>query len=282
MIKVGQSSKTWWGQHFLNALECFTDSSRLSRGRSYSSDNRIKKWSIEYGVVKADVRGNINTYFGVYKEPTYKITVQMTTLSQAQWQKVIEKLAERVSFISRLLLNEIPENIELAFEDANVQLLPKSYKDFIVKCSCPDYAVPCKHIAGVCFRLANQFDQNPFLLFEMRGLSPKELETELVKFPLGKLLANAKTAQDQPLEVVDSFYKRPVPIELPNQISLMQFWQGEKILPKNVESLHVASIPAVIIKKGGDYPAFWEKQSSFIFVMEDFYLRMRKFNLKTM
>jgi uncharacterized Zn finger protein len=62
----------------------------------------------------------------------------------------------------------------------------------------------------------------------------------------------------------------------------MQFWQGEKILPKNVESLQVASIPAVIIKKGGDYPAFWEKQSSFIFVMEDFYLRMRKFNLKTM
>ena len=44
MIKVGQSSKTWWGQHFLNALEGFTDSSRLSRGRSYSSDNRIKKW----------------------------------------------------------------------------------------------------------------------------------------------------------------------------------------------------------------------------------------------
>lgn len=278
---MSQTSKTWWGQRFLEALEGFTDSSRLARGRSYSSDNRIKKWSIENGVVKADVRGNINAYFGVHKEPTYKITVQMTTLSEAQWQKVIARLSERVSFISRLLLNEIPENIELAFEDANVQLLPRNYKDFIVKCSCPDYAVPCKHIAGVCFRLANQFDQNPFLLFEMRGLSPQKLETELVKSPLGKVLANAKTAQEQPLTIVDSFYTRPMPVKLPNQISLTQFWQGEKALPKNVESPQVASIPALIIKKGGDYPAFWEKQSSFISVMEDFYLRMRKSNLKT-
>ena len=36
----------------------------------------------------------------------------------------------------------------------------------------------------------------------------------------------------------------------------------------------------MLIKKGGDFPAFWQKQNSFIEVMEDFYVRMRKTTLK--
>lgn len=279
---MSNKSKTWWGQRFLTALESFTASSRLTRGRSYSGDNRIKKWSIENGVMKADVRGNVNAYFGVYKEPTYKITVQMTTLSEAQWQAVIANISKRVSFISKLLLNEIPENIDVAFEGTDVNLLPRSYKDFTVKCSCPDYEVPCKHIAGVCFRLATLFDQDPFLLFEMRGLSPQKLHAELAKSSLGKVLANAKTAQENSLDVVENFYPQPVPVPSPKKVSLQQFWQGEKALPKQLESLQEATIPALIIKKGGDYPPFWQKQSSFVMVMEEFYLQMRKRSLKAL
>ncbi len=273
-------SKTWWGQRFLAALEEFTDPARLARGRSYAGDNRIKKWSLQQGTAKASVRGNINPYFGVYKEPTYQVEVRITTLSATQWQQIIAHLSQKASFISRLLLNEIPENIETAFSDAGLHFLPNSDEDFIVECSCPDYAVPCKHIAGVCFRLASLFDQDPFLLFEMRGLSPPKLQQELLKSPLGKVLATAKMAQPQPLESVESFYQRPQTIQLPEQVSLPQFWQGEKALPKYLEPPQEAMIPALVIKKGGDYPPFWEKPSSFIEVMEDFYSRMRKASLK--
>jgi len=79
------------------------------------------------------------------------------------------KLTQRASFIARLLLNEIPENIEMVFADVGVHLLPNDYRDFKVSCDCTDYEVPCKHIAGVCYRLAGQLDHDPFLLFEMRG-----------------------------------------------------------------------------------------------------------------
>lgn len=269
-------SKTWWGQQFLAALENFTDSGRLARGRSYSSDHRIKTWALVSGVAKATMRGNINAYFGVYKEPTYHISVQMTPLSQTQWQQVINQLSHKASFISRLLLNDMPESIETAFKAANAHLLPLNYKDFIVNCDCPDYAVPCKHIAGVCYRLAQAFDQDPFLLFEMRGLSPQKLQEELLKSPLGKILAEAQQTTDQPLIPVDHFFTHPQPVEPPKQVTLNQFWHGQKPLPKSLEAHQEALIPALIIKKGGDYPAFWGKQSSFINVMEDFYLRMRK------
>ena len=129
---MSKYAKTWWGQHFIEALEDFTDSGRLQRGRSYSTDNRIKQWLLKDGKVEAKLRGNINPYFGVYKEPTYKVSVQMSHLSAAQWQKIIQKLTQRASFIARLLLNEIPENIENVFADAGVHLLPNSYTDFSI------------------------------------------------------------------------------------------------------------------------------------------------------
>jgi len=277
---MSKYAKTWWGQRFIAALEDFTDSGRLARGRSYSTDNRIKQWILQKGKVDAKLRGNINPYYGVYKEPTYKVSVQMTHLSEAQWQEIIQKLSQRASFIARLLLNEIPENIETVFAEAGVHLLPKDYRDFKVACDCPDYEVPCKHIAGVCYRLAGQLDQDPFLLFEMRGLAPEKLLRELANSPLGKVLSDAKSNATVELMPVDSFYTRPVLTELPQEISLKSFWQGQQPLPKSIEPSQPAIIPAMLIKKGGDFPGFWQKQNSFIEVMEDFYLRMRKNILK--
>lgn len=277
---MSKYAKTWWGQRFIEALEDFTDSGRLQRGRSYSSDNRIKQWLLKEGKVEAKLRGNINPYFGVYKEPTYKVSVQMTHLSAAQWQKIIQKLTQRASFIARLLLNEIPENIETVFADLGVHLLPKDYRDFKVTCNCPDYEVPCKHIAGVCYRLAGQLDQDPFLLFEMRGLAPEKLLQELASSPLGKVLSDAKSGATVELAPVASFYTRPVLTELPQETSLKGFWHGQQPLSKEIEPSQAATIPAMLIKKGGDFPAFWHKQNSFIEVMEDFYVRMRKATLK--
>jgi hypothetical protein len=54
----------------------------------------------------------------------------------------------------------------------------------------------------------------------------------------------------------------------------------EQPLPKSIEPSQTATIPAMLIKKGGDFPAFWQKQTSFIEVMEDCYVRMRKVTLK--
>lgn len=274
------NSKTWWGTSLLEALEDFTDSGRLQRGRAYSKDHRVLAWKNSKGMITASIRGNINAYFGVYKEPKYKVSVQMTHLTTVQWKKVIARLSQRASFIAKLLVGEIPENIEAVFAEFNTHFLPNSYKDFKVSCDCPDYAVPCKHIAGVCYRLADDLDQNPLLLFEMRGLAPDKLRQELIKSPLGKVLADATETESGEMERLGSLYTRPELQVIPEQIELKQFWQGASPLPTELPELQVASIPAVVIKKGGDYPPFWQKSGSFVTVMEDFYVRMRKINQK--
>ena len=188
---MAQFSRTWWGQRFIAALEEFTDEARLGRGRSYASNGRIIEYTLSKGTVTAKVRGSINPYFGVYKEPIYKTSITIKAITSDDWAKVIRQIASRADLITKLLMKEMPDTIEDVFSGLGLHLLPHSERDFVTSCSCPDWANPCKHIAGVYYLLASALDKDPFLMFELRGLSRDDLHTELIRSPLGKILASA-------------------------------------------------------------------------------------------
>src|SRR5207248_539700 len=92
---MAQFSRTWWGQRFIAALEQFTDPARLGRGRSYASGGRILEHRVADGTVTARMRGSINPYFGVYKEPIYRTSITIKPISPANWMKVIAQIASR-------------------------------------------------------------------------------------------------------------------------------------------------------------------------------------------
>lgn len=269
--------RTWWGQRFIAALEGFTDHGRLQRGRSYSGDNRILEFGIANGVVTAKVRGNVNPYFGVYKEPRYTTRIQMTPIPDKDWKKAIDNLGRRAGLVSKLLMNEMPDDIETAFADLKLNLLPRGRQDFkVTDCSCPDDANPCKHIAGAYYRLAAQLDRDPFLLFELRGLSRTALREALSRTPLGEALASLLDEQPLPVVSAESYFTRPLSAtDMPDDRS---FWQGRQRLPTEIEPATPAAVPAILIKKGGESPPFWDRDSSFINLMEDVYLRVRTRN----
>lgn len=112
---MSQYSRTWWGQKFLATIEQLTDEGRLSRGRSYAKGKKVKSFEIKDGVVTAQVRGSINPYFGVHKEPLYITTLEFQPISAAKWSAAIALMASKASLISRLLLREMPDNIEETF-----------------------------------------------------------------------------------------------------------------------------------------------------------------------
>jgi len=275
---MAQFSRTWWGKRFIQALEQFTDSARLGRGRSYANGGKILEYKIDKNKITAKVRGSINPYFGVYKEPRYNTTIEITPIAKTSWSKAIKSISSKASLVSKLLMNEVPDNIESAFADLGLHLLPHSKKDFKTSCSCPDYANPCKHIAGVYYLVASQLDHNPFLLFELRGLSKDELQAELAKSPLGQALSSELTAQEVPLVSAKSYYTKLEKVAVTDKVNPREFWLGTKRLPSNIEVAEPASIPAILIKKQGDFPAFWQKDTSFISVMEELYQRVKTKN----
>lgn len=276
---MAQFSRTWWGQRFIKALEDFSDSARLGRGRSYARNGKIIQHQINDGIITATVRGSINAYFGVYKEPLYGVEITIKPISAADWSKLIARLGSKASLISRLLLGEVPDNIEATFAELGLHLLPHNRQDFKTECTCPDYSNPCKHIAGVYYLVAAQLDQDPFLLFELRGISRLQLQQELAKSPLGKALSAALGAGELPIISTASYYTRPQKIALALPSTPKDFWQGEKRLPQTIDVGEATTIPAVVVKKGGDFPPFWTQDNSFLEVMEELYGRVRKKNI---
>lgn len=272
---MSKFSRTWWGQEFIRALEGISDDGRLSRGRAYVNNGKMTSFEIKDGIVAATVRGSINAYFGVYKEPLYITTIEFQPISAAKWAAAIALIASRASLISRLLLNEIPSNIEDSFTTLGLNLLPHGEKDFNAQCSCPDYDNPCKHIAGVYYMVAAELDRDPFLLFELRGLSREDLYKELAKSPLGQALSAELQLSQGSLQSAESYYTRPVTVVAEPVDKLEDFWQGTKRLPQTMEPLAKPLVAGIPVKKQGDFPAFWHRNNSFIEVMEDLYEQVR-------
>jgi uncharacterized Zn finger protein len=144
---------------------------RLGRGRSYARRGQVMSIEVQEGLVTAKVQGSQRT--------PYKLKIALKPLSQKDWHKVTEAMAEQAIFVAKLLAGEMPQNIEEAFEAAKVPLFPKSSRELETDCSCPDWANPCKHIAAVYYLLAEQFDDDPFLIFKLRGKSKEQLINEL-------------------------------------------------------------------------------------------------------
>lgn len=116
------------------------------------------------------------------------------------------------------------------------------------------------------------------MLFELRGLSRAALHTELAKSPLGIALSAELIAQNSLPTPVTSYYTKPKLIAPDAEASLKEFWQGSKLLPKTAEAPHQISVPAILVKKQGDFPPFWHKDGSFITAIEELYERVRTKN----
>ncbi|NJR71153.1 MAG: hypothetical protein HC771_22845 [Synechococcales cyanobacterium CRU_2_2] len=269
--------RSWWSQRFVGAIERFTDSGRLSRGRSYARGNKVKSFDINAGTVTAQVRGSVNPYFGVYKEPLYRTTIEFTPISEPQWNAAIAFIASKSGFLSKLMMNEIPENIEEPFATLGIHLLPQTRKELNTNCSCPDYSNPCKHIAGVYYLLGAALDRDPYLLFELRGMSRDRFQKALAETPLGKALAQELNSAEIVPQPIESYYPRPALVPV-GESDLKTFWMGNKRLPKDLPLPVPSLVSGVLVKQQGDFPAFWEGDSSFLETMEEIYDRVKTKN----
>lgn len=161
----GAIGETWWSKRWINTLESFNLSARLSRGRSYARKGQVISINVKEGMVTAKVQGT-------QKKP-YDVKISLNVLSDKKWNEVIDVMASKAIFAAKLLAGEMPLDIEYAFKNASTSLFPKSKKELKTTCSCPDWGNPCKHIAAVYYLLAEQFDEDPFLIFRLRGRTKK-------------------------------------------------------------------------------------------------------------
>jgi uncharacterized Zn finger protein len=169
--KRGDIGEQWWSRRFVEVVESYSKVNRLQRGKRYARKGQVVELTVEEGVVSAKVQGS--------QTDPYEVTITGDALDEEDWQQVEAAMAERAVFAAQLLVEEMPADIEEAFEACEYSLFPDSYSDMATSCTCPDSANPCKHLSAVFYILAEKFDDDPFLIFRWRGQSRDELLARL-------------------------------------------------------------------------------------------------------
>ena len=158
--KFGQ---TWWGNKWLRALDQIDYSNRLPRGKSYARNGMVRDIKIKGNIMSAKVQGRLIK--------PYNVTIQVQQFTKNEINNLMTELLQHPTVVSMLLNRELSPTILSIAKKIGLNIFPQKWKDLGLNCSCPDWAVPCKHLAAVIYMVSHEIDNNPFLVFEMHNMN---------------------------------------------------------------------------------------------------------------
>ncbi|MHB1785409.1 MAG: SWIM zinc finger family protein [Acidimicrobiales bacterium] len=159
---------SWWGRAWVEALEqrAQLDPNRLPRGRTYARSGAVGALTLAPGEILAEVQGS--------RRSPYAVRVRVRPFSEVDWDRLLDALAAEIGHTAALLDGELPPGVADDIRSVGLDLLPGA-GELQPRCSCPDWADPCKHAAAVCYLVADELDSDPFGLLLLRGLGREEV-----------------------------------------------------------------------------------------------------------
>lgn len=162
-----EKAKTVWGTWFVNVLETSFEHDRLKRGWTYANNDLVRELVVKGSTVTAIVLGN------------YQYHVEIKFPEIREKEKIYALIEDNPMFLSQVQVGVLPAELVDELKAHEISLMPSSWKTIKSFCTCPDWGDPCKHRAAVYYILAQYIDNDPFVLFELRGVTLKE------RFPSG-------------------------------------------------------------------------------------------------
>lgn len=162
----------WWGKRWLQALAQIDYSNRIPRGLRYARNGSVLNITIKDDTVKAKVQGTRK----------YTVTLSVPQFSSDQVAKFIDKLLKSPAIIANLLNHHLDTEVLGIAQQLKMNIFPQSWRDIKMHCTCPDSAVPCKHIAAVIYLISKEIDNDPFVVFKLHGVDIlQELEQRQIR-----------------------------------------------------------------------------------------------------
>ena len=159
---------SFWGRAWCEHLESLGDyENRLPRGRTYVRNGSVLHLTIEKGKIIALVQGS----------ELYEQTIHIAPLPAAKWQRLKKRCSGGIGSIVELLQGKVSDEVMGTVTDPADGLFP-TLKEIKLDCSCPDWASLCKHLAAIFYGVGARLDQQPELLFLLRGVDHRELIDE--------------------------------------------------------------------------------------------------------
>lgn len=169
------SGRSWWAKRWAELLERMGLGGRLGRGKNYALSGQVTALRIAGPHVEATVVGT--------REEPYSVTLDFRLPDEAAHARLVGRLRAEPMLVARLLVDDLPLEIEDFFRDEGLTLFPggklgPGRYDMTTHCSCPDYANPCKHTSAVLLLLGEEVARRPATLLELRGIELEDLIDE--------------------------------------------------------------------------------------------------------
>jgi uncharacterized Zn finger protein len=245
--------RVWWSRRWTDVLESFRMGARLGRGRHYAISGQVSDLQVTAGKVSAEVQG-------ASAEP-YRCEIGFAALEKEQKHKICAALKNRPMLIARLLAGELPHEVETLFEQALAPLFPRRSNDIQSKCSCPDWANPCKHLAAVYCLLGETIGRNPLMLLALRGIARADLVETTNDAKQPRAVKSKKTQSERkdvgapmapgsfygtthtPLTDFGSMPPADIVAPLVQRLGPLPFWRGQERFCDTLEQLCSRAIP---------------------------------------
>lgn len=163
-------AQSFWGKAWCENLESYSDfENRLPRGRTYVRNGSVIDLQIKRGEVRAIVSGS----------EIYRVSIDIKTLSPAVWSRIKKDCARTIDSLIDLLQGRFDQGIMQRLSQRDGGLFPPP-KEIAMKCTCPDWAYMCKHVAATLYGVGARLDNAPELLFTLRDVDHLELISQAV------------------------------------------------------------------------------------------------------
>jgi uncharacterized Zn finger protein len=167
-------ARTFWGKQWCDNLETYSDyANRLPRGRTYVRNGSVVDLQIAKGKISALVAGS----------EVYQVDIDVHALEAKLWRDILKECAGKVASLVELLQGRLSDAVMEVVTRNGSGLFPLS-KQISFRCSCPDSAWMCKHVAAVLYGVGARFDRQPELLFMLRQIDPQELIQQVGSLPV--------------------------------------------------------------------------------------------------
>jgi uncharacterized Zn finger protein len=184
---------TFWGDAWCKNLEAYSDfANRLPRGRTYVRSGAVIDLRIEAGLVRGLVSGT----------DVYSVGIKIRPLAKQRWTDVKSRCAGRIDSLVELLQGSLSKGVMEIVTRKGEGLFP-SPREISLGCSCPDWAAMCKHVAATLYGVGVRLDDQPELLFTLRGVDPAEMvEAAVDRSPRGAKPRSGRSLRSDELSSV--------------------------------------------------------------------------------
>ena len=194
VIRGRALAKSWWGRAWCENLERYADyDNRLDRGKRYLRSGSVIDLKIQKGNLQAKVQGTRRT--------PYKVEVRISPLSEEKCQGIIARCGRKIQNLESLISGTFPQELRELFSGQE-GLFPTP-KEISFRCSCPDWALMCKHVAAVLYGVGARLDENPSLFFTLRGIEMERFIDVTIANRVETMLANAEKPSSRILDGAD-------------------------------------------------------------------------------